>query len=105
MSVFKGAVMMKDENRTIIWPAYLDSNKTKSEGRKIPKKQAVSSPKLREITQAAKKLRLNPSVEKYKSYPPSWWEGSGRIIIDRNMSKQEVLIKLSNLINGSRKDK
>lgn len=97
--------MMKDENRTIIWPAYLDSNKTKSEGRKIPKQQAVSSPKLREITQAAKKLRLNPSVEKYKSYPPSWWEGSGRIIIDRNMSKREVLIKLSNLINGSRKDK
>jgi len=97
--------MMKDENRTIIWPAYLDSKKTKSEGRKIPKQHAVSSPKLREITQAAKKLRLNPSVEKYKSYPSSWWEGSGRIIIDRNMSKREVLIKLSNLINGSRKDK
>jgi len=96
---------MKDETKTIIWPAYIDSTKSKSEGRKIPKKQAVNSPKLREITQAAKKLRLNPSVEKYKSYPSSWWEGSGRIIIDRNMSKQEVLIKLSNLINGSRKDK
>jgi signal recognition particle subunit SRP19 len=96
---------MKDETRTIIWPVYLDSGKSKSEGRKIPKKQAVSSPKLREITQAAKKLRLNPSVEKYKSYPSSWWEGSGRIIIDKKISKREVLIKLSNLINGSRKDK
>jgi signal recognition particle subunit SRP19 len=96
---------MKDENRTIIWPVYLDSKKTKSEGRKIPKKQAVSSPKIREITQAAKKLRLNPSVEKYKSYPASWWEGSGRIIIDKKMSKKEVLIKISNMINGSRKDK
>ncbi|BDZ68180.1 signal recognition particle protein Srp19 [Methanobacterium ferruginis] len=93
---------MKDENRTIIWPDYLDSKKTKSEGRKISKKQGVSSPKIREISQAAKKLGLNPSVEKYKSYPPSWWEGSGRVIVDKKMSKREVLLKLSNMIKGSR---
>lgn len=93
---------MKDEKRTIIWPAYIDSKKTKSEGRKIPIENAVKSPKIREITQAAKKLGLNPSVEKYKSYPPSWWEGSGRVIVDRKMTKQEVLLKISNLINGSR---
>ncbi|HHT18189.1 MAG: signal recognition particle protein Srp19 [Euryarchaeota archaeon] len=96
---------MKDEKRTIIWPSYIDSNKTKSEGRKISKKQAVNTPKIREITQAAKKLGLNPSVEKYKSYPPSWWEGSGRVIVDKKMSKTEVLIKISNLINGSRAQK
>jgi signal recognition particle subunit SRP19 len=93
---------MKDEKRTIIWPAYIDSKKTKSEGRKISKKLSVSSPKIREISQAAKKLGLNPSVEKYKSYPPSWWEGSGRIIVDKKMTKPEVLIKISNMINGSR---
>ncbi|NYB52173.1 MAG: signal recognition particle protein Srp19 [Methanobacteriaceae archaeon] len=93
---------MKDENRIIVWPAYLDSKKTKSEGRKIAKKYAVESPRIREITQAAKKLGLNPSVEKYKSYPASWWEGSGRVIVDKKMSKLEVLVKISNLINGSR---
>ena len=38
---------MKDEKRTIIWPSYIDSNKTKSEGRKISKKQAVNTPKMR----------------------------------------------------------
>lgn len=93
---------MKDEKRSIIWPDYIDSKKTRSEGRKISKKHAVSSPKIREITQAAKKLGLNPSVEKYKSYPPSWWEGSGRVIVDKKMRKLEVLLKISNLINGSR---
>jgi signal recognition particle subunit SRP19 len=93
---------MKDETRTVIWPSYLDSKKTKSEGRKIPKKESVSAPKIREITQAAKKLGLNPSAEKYKSYPTSWWEGSGRVIVDKKMSKREVLLKISNLINGSR---
>lgn len=93
---------MKNETRTIIWPAYIDSEKTKSEGRKIAKTQAVNTPKIREMTQAAKKLGLNPSVEKYKSYPASWWEGSGRIIIDRKMSKVEALIKISNMIKGAR---
>jgi signal recognition particle subunit SRP19 len=93
---------MKDETRTIIWPAYLDSKRTKAKGRKIPKKQAVSSPKLREVTQAAKKLGLNPEVEKHKSYPPSWWEYSGRVIVDKKMAKREVLFKISNLIRGSR---
>ncbi len=93
---------MKNEKRSIIWPDYIDSKKTRSEGRKISKESAVNSPKIREITQAAKKLGLNPSVEKYKSYPPSWWEGSGRVIVDKKMRKQEVLLKISNLIKGSR---
>jgi signal recognition particle subunit SRP19 len=93
---------MKDPKKTIIWPAYLDSKRTKAEGRKIPKNQAVRSPKLREVTQAAKKLGLNPEVEKYKSYPPSWWEYSGRVIVDKKMGKREVLFKISNLIRGSR---
>jgi signal recognition particle subunit SRP19 len=68
---------MKDGKKTIIWPAYLDSKRTKSEGRKIPKNKAVSSPKLREVTKAAKKLGLDPKVEKYKSYPTSWWNTLG----------------------------
>lgn len=46
---------MKDETRIIIWPVYLDSTKTKSEGRKIPREGSVKAPKLREISQAAKK--------------------------------------------------
>jgi signal recognition particle subunit SRP19 len=99
-------MIMKDETRTIIWPVYLDSTKTKSEGRKIPRESSVKAPRLREISQAAKKLGLNPSTEKHKAYPTSWWEGSGRVIVDRKMGKRELLLKLSNLINGSRsKDK
>jgi len=94
---------MKDGKRTIIWPAYLDSKRTKAEGRKIPKNKAVSSPKLREVTKAAKKLGLDPKVEKYKSYPISWWEYSGRVVVDKRMGKREVLFKISNLIRGSRK--
>lgn len=93
---------MKDESKAIIWPVYLDSNKTRSEGRRIAKRLAVKSPKLREISSAAEKLGMNPQVEKYKSYPSSWWESSGRVIVDRNMSKNEIILKISHLIKSSR---
>jgi signal recognition particle subunit SRP19 len=88
--------------RIIIWPVYIDSQKSKKEGRRIPKKDAVSSPKLREISNAAKKLQLNPEVENNKSYSRSWWESSGRVSVDKKMTKRETLIKISNMIKGLR---
>jgi signal recognition particle subunit SRP19 len=88
--------------KAIIWPVYIDSKKTKHEGRKIPIQDAVSSPKLREISRAAEKLGLNPEVEKNKSYSRSWWELSGRVAVDKNQSKREILIKISKMIKGTR---
>lgn len=88
--------------KAIIWPVYIDSKKTKHEGRKIPIEDAVSSPKLREISRAAEKLGLNPEVEKNKSYSRSWWELSGRVAVDKNQPKREILIKISKMIKGTR---
>ncbi|MGB9936852.1 MAG: signal recognition particle subunit SRP19/SEC65 family protein [Methanobacterium sp.] len=88
--------------KTIIWPVYIDSEKTKKEGRRISKNDAVPSPKLREISNAAKKLQLSPEVENDKSYSRSWWENSGRISVDKNIPKRELLIKISNMIKGMR---
>lgn len=88
--------------KTIIWPVYIDSQKTKREGRRISRKDGVPSPKLREISSAAKKLHLNPEVENNKFYSRSWWESSGRVSVDKNMAKREILKKISNIIKGMR---
>ena len=88
---------------TIIWPVYIDSKKSRGEGRKIKKNDAVSSPKLTEISRAARKLNLNPKTEDDKSYPRFWWEGSGRIIVEReNISKKNLLLKISKTIKSLR---
>ena len=91
--------------KAIIWPANIDLKKTAGEGRKIPKKFAVNTPKLREISRAANKLGLNPEVENDKSYPKSWWENSGRVVVDKKQPKRDILIKISNTIKGFRKTK
>ena len=94
--------MNNESGRIIIWPVYIDSNRTQAEGRRIPQKTAVSSPKLREISRAAGKLGLNPLVEKDKSYPKLWWEKSGRVIVDGKMTKREIILRISKMINGFR---
>jgi signal recognition particle subunit SRP19 len=89
--------------KTIIWPVYIDSKRTKKEGRKISKKNGVSSPRLSEISRAARKLDLKPENESDKSYPGLWWESTGRIVVERDeISKKDLLLKISNMIKGSR---
>jgi len=88
----------------MVWPVYIDSKKSRSEGRKINKEFAVSGPKLTEISRAARKLNLNPKVEDDKSYPGSWWDNSGRVIVEReDISKNEILVKISETIKTLRK--
>ena len=45
---------MKD---VMIWPIYLDAEKSLNEGRKISKEYAVSEPRIKEIVKATQKLR------------------------------------------------
>ena len=91
---------------TIVWPVYIDSKRSRGEGRKINKKNAVSDPKLTEISRAARKLGLNPKTEDDKAYPRFWWEDSGRIVIDRgDISKNNVLVEISQKIKSLRQNK
>lgn len=87
----------------IIWPVYINSKRSKKEGRKINKEKAILKPKLTEISRAARKLHLSPKVEDEKSYPNSWWENSGRIIIEtKESSKNKILIEISETIKTLR---
>ena len=89
---------------TIIWPVYMDSTRSKGQGRKISKEHSVAEPRLTEISRAARNLKLNPRTEDDKSYPGSWWDHSGRIIVDRDeLSKLEVLVKISSKIKEFRR--
>ncbi len=89
-------------DKTVIWPAYLDKTKSRQDGRKISSKLAVSSPTLSEIEQAAKRLNLNPIVEKDKAYPKEWWEVSGRVLVDKVKPKSLLLKDIAKEIRRMR---
>ena len=93
---------MKD---VMIWPIYLDSEKSLNEGRKISKEYAVPEPRIKEIVKATQKLRYKYLAEEDKAYPGEWYNKSGRIIITSDESKKEILINLSNTIKQMRQTK
>ncbi|KZX10332.1 signal recognition particle subunit SRP19/SEC65 family protein [Methanobrevibacter curvatus] len=87
----------------IVWPVYIDSTKSRKEGRKISKEFAVKTPKLSEIIRSARKLNFNPIIEENKSFPGSWYEYSGRVLIDNgDLKKNEALINISKTISSLR---
>ena len=89
--------------KTIIWPVYINSQHTRGEGRRLSIKESVDEPKIREISQALRRLKLKYTVEHDKSFPSSWWEQSGRVIVTHEYeTKLELLRKISSNIKINR---
>lgn len=90
--------------RIIIWPPNIDSQKSRADGRKIAQKFAVPSPTLEEIEEAARRLGLNPEVEKGKAYPKEWWSYHGRVIVDKPKPKSIILREVAAEIKKMRRE-
>ena len=90
---------MKD---VMIWPIYLDADKSLNEGRKVSMEYAIREPRIKEIIKATEKLRYKYLAEEDKAYPGEWYNKSGRVIITSDESKKEILINLSNTIKQMR---
>jgi signal recognition particle subunit SRP19 len=86
---------LKLDGKILIWPANLDSSKTRLEGRKIPKGQSVQAPRIDELAEAARRLSIEAEITPQKSRPRNWWEKSGYVTISKKSSKTELLRALS----------
>ncbi|MEM2934649.1 MAG: signal recognition particle protein Srp19 [Methanocellales archaeon] len=93
---------MERHRKMVIWPANLDSSKSRREGRVVPKQLAVPTPKLEEIELAARELNLNPEKEAEKAYPKSWWEKTGLIKVENIAPKTQIAKQIARKINAIR---
>lgn len=90
----------------VVWTASIDRNKTRLQGRRIPKSISVDSPRLSEIESAAKSLSLDFGPRPGASMPRSWWEKSGYLTVDRgNSSRTEILKNIAKQIAKLRQAK
>ena len=78
-----------------IWPQYLNKNLSLSEGRKISLEDAVKDPTISDIEKALKRLGLEYTVEKEFSYPGKWYEKSGRVLVEWDKTKLELIREIS----------
>lgn len=81
--------------KMIIWPAYLTAGRTEREGRIVTRKNAVKSPRVEEIEEVARKLNLDPEVEKGKAYPKTHWDKSGRVLVNKAGRKGVIVTKIA----------
>ena len=85
-----------------IWPQYLDEKLTLNEGRKISKEDAVKEPTLSDVERAVKRLGLKYNIQKDASYPGKWYEKSGRILVEWEGTKLELIREVSAEIKNMR---
>ena len=78
-----------------VWPQYMDKNLSLSEGRKIAKKDCISEPTVKDIETALKRLNLKYNVQKEFSYPGKWYEKSGRVLVEWEGTKLDLIREIS----------
>ncbi|MEF8976489.1 MAG: signal recognition particle subunit SRP19 [Halapricum sp.] len=64
----------------VIWPAALDAELTRSEGRRVSKDMAVPEPTVDEIAKAVQQVGYDARIEREKTYPREY-EPRGRVVV------------------------
>jgi signal recognition particle subunit SRP19 len=88
-------------DEVIIWPSFIDSNLTRSEGRRLPKKACVKSPDINEMLDAAGRLGVDARIEK-KAYPRRWHVEKKALVLGEKQPRADFLQRLSREVRQSR---
>lgn len=86
---------MRKLDKFIIWPIYFDCNKSRKEGRRVPKNLAVISPKILEIKEAADKLGLENEANVEARFPKMPWAKTGMLLVEKREAKEEIIQDLA----------
>jgi signal recognition particle subunit SRP19 len=85
---------LKEYERSVVWLDYLDSEKKRSDGRRVPLNSCVRAPTLEELVQACKKLNLDPQPQK-AFYPKATRRQSGYVSIKKQGRKQQIITAIA----------
>lgn len=86
---------MRKQDKIIIWTAYFDSTRTRSDGRRISRSLAVPSPKIRELKEAVEKLGFSYELVLDVSYPKTPWLKKGVLLVTKKETKNKMIKKIA----------
>jgi len=85
-----------------IYPVYIDSKKTKDEGRKLGKEFCCESPQIMAMVEAMKKLRISTVLED-KKHPRDQLR-IGRLRVNYTGKKKDLLKQIAQLVPECQKE-
>ena len=65
----------------VIWPAYLDAELSRAEGRRVAEELAVEEPTVDEIAKAVQQIGYDATIERDKAYSREPWAQRGRVVV------------------------
>ena len=81
------------------WPENIDINRTRAEGRRLPKSLCVAKPDLDMMAKGAMLLDLEYEVREDMSYPKAPRERHGCVKVEKGkLSKTEILPKIGQVL-------
>ncbi len=93
---------MDEKKAWVLWPEYFDAGRTRASGRKVKKDLAVPNPTLEMLEKAVQKLELEYAVQAEKSYPGAWYDKKGRMLVEKTLTKQQLLVKVGEALRSQR---
>ena len=88
-----------EDNAIVLWPEYFDRNRTRSEGRRLPKELCVEEPDLDIIAKGAMVLDLEYQVYEDKAYPSDWISKKGCVRVEKGkMKKSQILPAIGKIL-------
>lgn len=92
--------MAYDEDTAIVlWPEYFDKNRSRAEGRRLPKELCVENPELDMIAKGALILDLEYTVHEDKAYPKNWAAKNGFVRVEKGkLKKTELVPKIAEIL-------
>ena len=94
--------MSKRDRPIVLYPAYFDLGRSRTDGRRVAKKWAVESPTVDEVVTAAKALSLQPEVDAEKAFPSTHWRHEGRVLVRADYFKTSIVQKVAQRIKQGR---
>ncbi|MGA2199741.1 MAG: signal recognition particle subunit SRP19/SEC65 family protein [Nitrososphaerales archaeon] len=85
---------LKSYDRLVVWLDYLDSERKRSEGRRVPMNSCSRAPTLDELTLACSRLGLQPEAQVAR-FPGAASRASGYVSIKKTAKKQPTVIQIA----------
>lgn len=86
----------------VLWPEYFDIKRSRKDGRMVSKHSAVERPSVEELAKAVESLGYNFTIEKDTAFPGAWWEGRGRVLVERKTKKSWLLKQVAAILKKNR---
>ncbi|MDG6914790.1 MAG: hypothetical protein JRN23_03070 [Nitrososphaerota archaeon] len=85
---------MKEYDRFVVWLDYLDSERKRGEGRRVPLDSCVRAPTLDEVVQACRRLNIEAQPQG-GFHPRAARRPSGYVSIKKTGRKQDVIVAIA----------